>query len=57
MRDPLDAALVAALDDHAPDAARALAVLGDQQRDLPQGGVERLAEGALIVGLGLDPHT
>ena len=51
---PLDPVLVTALDEHAPNAAGALAVTSDEQRHLPQGSVERLAEGTLVVALRLD---
>ena len=56
-RDALDALGVAAAHDDAPDAPRALAVADDEQRELAQQRVERLAEAQLVLALGLDAHA
>src|SRR5215212_5450126 len=55
-RRALDRLAVAAAHEHAPDALRALAVSDDQQRELAQERVERLAEGQLVGRLGGDLH-
>src|SRR5215212_8839625 len=55
LRDPPPVG-VAAMHEHAPDALRALAVSDDQQRELAQERVERLAEGQLVGRLGGDLH-
>ena len=44
-------------DDHAADPRGALAVAHDQQRELAQQLVQRLAEAYLVLGLGRDAHA
>ena len=53
-RDALDVLAVAAAHDDPPDAPGALAVGDDQQRQLPQQRVQRLAEAQLVLALGRD---
>ena len=53
-RDALDALAVAAAHDDAADAAGALAVADDVERELAQQRVERLAEAQLVLALGRD---
>ena len=57
MGDPVDAALIAAADDDAPDAAGALAVAGDEQRELAQRASIASPKRTLVLGLGLDPDA
>ncbi len=55
-RDRLDARLMPAAHDHAPDPLGALAVGDHHDRELAQERVERLAEQQLVLALGRDLH-